>query len=43
MGYQVSALILYDIRTVDLAFDWLTANLGTGIKLNLPNYIDTFN
>ena len=40
---QVSDLISWDIMTVDLAFDWLTANLGTGIKLNLPNYIDTFN
>ena len=29
VGYQVSDLISEDIRTVDLASDWLIANLGT--------------
>ena len=29
LGYQVSDLILWDIRTVELASDWLIANLGT--------------
>ena len=29
MGCQVSDLISQDIRTVELASDWLIANLGT--------------
>ena len=28
-GYQVSDLISWDIRTVELASDWLIVNLGT--------------
>ena len=29
VGYQVSDLLSKDIRTVELASDWLKANLGT--------------
>ena len=34
MGYQVSDLILYDIRTVELASDWLIANFSTVMNDN---------
>ena len=34
VGYQVSGLISENITTVELASDWLTANLGTGTSNN---------
>ena len=36
--YQVSDFILWDIRTVDLASDWLIANLGTEIIYIISGY-----